>query len=119
MPRFVHLTLYGGRVRRAFGGFDYPKGGIAAALRNGVLEEAREDPLFFGHVTWEGRRGTMILAPAYPVGGEQGDHVIFRWTERRREYALGLHAWEPFLEAVSTLEAIVRSIPEPPRRVTG
>lgn len=110
-PRFVHVALYGGQVSVGFGGFTYPRGGRAAALQNGVLTGTREVPIYFGRVDWAGRRGTLVLAPGFPMGGQQGDHLIFRWEEDRREYALGLHAWEPFLETVSTLEAMVRSIP--------
>ena len=44
-----------------------------------------------------------------------GNHLIFRWREHGRTYALGLHAWEPLSEAVATLRAIVDSLPRQSR----
>lgn len=61
--------------------------------------------------TWAGREGTLLRAAPFPRGGLHGDHLIFRWREGRREYAVSLHAWEPARESVETLEAIVASTP--------
>jgi len=55
--------------------------------------------------------GTLALVAPYLLGGEQGDHVIFVWHTRTSDYVIGLHAWEPFTQAVSTLRAIVESSP--------
>jgi hypothetical protein len=49
------------------------------------------------------------LAPGYPAGCEQGDHIIFRWRQGTPSYALGLHAWEPLAQAVATMKAVVAS----------
>jgi hypothetical protein len=60
---------------------------------------------------WSGRRGTLLRAAPYPRGGIHGDHLVFRWREGRREYAVSLHAWKPLRETVATLDAIVTSLP--------
>jgi hypothetical protein len=105
-PRLVHVTLYGGRVDTGFG-FPYPRGGRPAEVENGALYEQPERAVYFGRATWGARHGTLVLAPGFPLGGQQGGHLIFRWREGGREYALGLHAWEPFVETVATLERLV------------
>ena len=51
----------------------------------------------------------LVLAPPYGLGGLMGDHLILRWRERGRDYAIGLHAWEPLTEAAATLDAVVSS----------
>jgi hypothetical protein len=55
--------------------------------------------------------GSLILAPPYLYGGMAGNHLIFRWNEGGRSYAVSIHAWEPFLATVETLRRIVQSIP--------
>jgi hypothetical protein len=82
-----------------------------ARPRNGLVRLGRVDPVFLGRVRWGGRPGVLILAPPYLYGGQAGNHLIFRWREGRRTYHLSLHAWEPFLETVATLRAIVASLP--------
>jgi hypothetical protein len=77
---------------------------------DGLLAKARTRAIFIGSYTWAGKKGTVVLAPAYPGGGEQGDHLIFRWRQSRVGYALGLHSWEPLSHAFATLRAMVRSI---------
>lgn len=56
------------------------------------------------------KAGTLALAPPYLYAGMAGNHLIFRWRQNGRSYALSLHAWEPFLETVATLRAIIESI---------
>jgi hypothetical protein len=89
-PRLSHLVVVAGRT-----------GTTLRGVETRVLRRAN----------WEGRRGTLLLAAPYPRGGLMGDHLIFRWREGRREYAVSLHTWEPFQETVDTLEAIVASMP--------
>ena len=79
--------------------------------RNGLLRVARKDALSLGRVRWGGRAGEILLAPPFPTGGSLGNHLVFRWRERRVEYLVTLHAWEPFLETVRTLRTMVESIP--------
>ena len=38
-----------------------------------------------------------------------GDHLIFHWKASGVEYMISLHGWEPFLQVVATLRAIVAS----------
>jgi len=77
--------------------------------RDGLVARPRSRALFFGRFAWGGERGTLVLAPGYPGGGEQGDHLIFRWRRGPVEYAVGLHAWEPLTRTAATLHAIVES----------
>jgi hypothetical protein len=60
---------------------------------------------------WGTRDGTLVLAPSFPVGGIDGDHLIFRWQQDDTEYAVSLHAWKPLEGASATLRSIVESIP--------
>lgn len=89
-PRLSHLVIVAGRPGTTLRGLE------TRALRR---------------VSWESRRGRLLLAAPYPRGGLMGDHLIFRWRNGRREYAASLHAWEPFQETVETLEAVVASMP--------
>ena len=75
----------------------------------------RKRAIAFGTVRWGGRNGRLYLAPPYLYGGMMGNHLIFRWREGGRSYALGLHAWEPLREAAATLRAIVGSLPRQSR----
>jgi hypothetical protein len=107
-PRFAHLSIIAGNLAKAFP-FAYPVGGKHVRLENGIFARNRSRPVFFGDVVWDGRRGTLVLAPSYPAGGEEGDHLIFRWRRGPTGYAIGLHAWEPLTRAAATLRAIVES----------
>ena len=89
-PRLSHLVVVAGR---------------SGTTLRAVETRARR------RVSWEGRRGRLLLAAPYPRGGLMGDHLIFRWRDGGREYAASLHAWEPFQETVDTLEAVVASMP--------
>ena len=80
-----------------------------ATLRDGLMEERRRRPLFLGRVTWGGHEGVLVLAPPFPQGGLQGNHLIFSWGEGSK--AVSLHGWEPFEEVPTVLRAIVESIP--------
>lgn len=109
-PTWAHIAIFAGDLRHAFP-FNYPTQGTSARLRAGLFSSRRIRPVFLGHVSWGDRRGTLVLAPAFPDGGEQGDHFIFRWQRGGVTYALGLHGWEPAPQAVATLKAIVESLP--------
>jgi hypothetical protein len=74
----------------------------------------RKRAVYLGRVRWAGRAGELVLAPPFPLGGMNGNHLAFRWRARGREHAVTLHGWEPFLETVGTLRAIARSTPEDP-----
>jgi hypothetical protein len=109
-PSMLHfeLTATRGRVGEVLP-FSWPRGrGIQA--RNGLARMDRNGPVALGAALWGGRHGSLVLAPPFPTGGSQGNHLIFRWREGGVTYFLGLHSWEPFLETVATLRKIVRSI---------
>jgi hypothetical protein len=110
-PAMVHFELSAARGRRArqILPFAWPR--VAAVrLRDGLVREKRLRPVLVGTAVWNGRHGSLVLAPSYPVGGSQGNHLIFRWRAGSVTYFLGLHAWEPFRETVSTLRRMVGSL---------
>jgi hypothetical protein len=92
--------------------FRWP-GTRAVAPADGLVHTERKQPVFLGRVTWGGRRGSVALAPGFPTGGSQGNHVMFRWRQGRDEYVVGLHAWEPFSESYATLRRVVAGLPRP------
>jgi hypothetical protein len=65
-----------------------------------------------GSRMWNGREGELVLAPPYPIGGMEGDHLIFKWAEGGLDHSLSLHAWEPLVDTEATLRAIVESLPQ-------
>jgi hypothetical protein len=107
-PRVLHIEV---AVRPdRWVPFRWPTSG-AVTPRNGLVRSERSRPVFLGEVEWGGKKGSAALAPSYPVGGSQGNHVIFRWRQRGETYVVGLHAWEPFSEAYATLRRVVASLP--------
>lgn len=107
-PTWSHVSIFAGHLEKAFP-FSCPTSGTAAPLRNGLFARARTNPICFGMARWGHKTGTLVLAPGFTDGGEQGDHLIFRWTSSGVDYAIGLHAWEPLRQAAATLRSIVRS----------
>jgi hypothetical protein len=83
-----------------------------ARARDGLLEQRRRAPVFLGRVRWAGKRGDLVLAPPFPRGGIEANHLRFTWQEGRTVYGLSLHGWEPFTEVPDVLRAVVESIPE-------
>jgi hypothetical protein len=108
-PVWSHISFVAGNLSSAFP-FRYPTRGTRPTTVDGLFGESRRDAIFLGSFTWAGHHGTLVLAPSYPAGGEQGDHAIFRWRRGKVSYALGLHAWEPLTGAIAMLRAIVESI---------
>lgn len=82
-----------------------------ARVRDGLLEERRRTAVFLGHVRWAGRRGMLFLAPPFPRGGIEANHLLFLWQEGAAAYGVSLHGWEPFTEVPGALRAVVESIP--------
>ena len=110
-PRLVHLAVYGGpRIER---GFPWtPDVDVKKKARDSLtLDPDRTAPIRLGTRAWNGRNGTLTLAPPFPHGGQQGNHLIYQWTDSGDNYAVGLHAWEPLTEAIATLEAVIASVP--------
>lgn len=105
-PRFIHLVIHAGDLSSAFP-FEWPE------RTNGLpdpIPKKRRPPLLLENVTWSGIQGQLLLAPPFPMGGLDGDHVIFRWSEDDRDYALSLHAWTPVAETLDALKEIVSTI---------
>jgi hypothetical protein len=106
-PRFAHVVLKGGDLTKAFY-FEWPSGPMVAVVD--ALKGNRQAPLLLGTRSWAGRQGALVLAPAFPAGGVDGDHLVYRWEDGDREYAVSLHAWKPLDECVATLRALVESV---------
>ena len=110
-PSILHVEVEAARRRKPLGiGFSWPTSG-AVEPRDGLVREERQRAVLLGRVAWGGKAGTVVLAPPYPSGGSQGNHVVFRWRAGRTTYLVGMHAWEPFSEAYATLRRIVSSLP--------
>jgi hypothetical protein len=75
------------------------------------MRTKRRGGVDLGDARWNGRSGRLVLAPPYPRGGINGNHLLFRWREGGTRYQLSLHAWEPLTETVAALRAIVGSLP--------
>jgi hypothetical protein len=74
------------------------------------LPRHREKGWVLGRRTWSGRTGTLVLAPAYPLGGIHGDHLLFTWEAHGESLTISLHTWKPISEAQATLRTIISSI---------
>jgi hypothetical protein len=123
-PGFVHFAAQGGDLSDAFETFSYstaksfePEDGLMLSeerLRQARLGRAGKTPqgLFLGTVMWNDLTGELVLVPSFIfVDSIHADHAIFVWQARGHDYALSVHAWEPFTESVATLEAMVLSLP--------
>ena len=117
-PQYVHIIIYiaRGSLAAKFP-FTWPQG-PAQRISDGLLRPDRKAAIFLGRRDWAEHRGTLILAPPLIFGGENGDHLIFRWRHGDVDDTVSLHSWAPLTEAVSTLKAVVRSAAPryPPRR---
>jgi hypothetical protein len=80
-------------------------------VRDGLLELRRRAPISLGGVRWAGKRGELVLAPPFPRGGIEANHLRFTWQEGRTVYGVSLHGWEPFMEVPGVLRSVVASIP--------
>lgn len=107
-PRFVHVSLHAARgsLDRQFPWLQC-KGSAEDEDPEALLTEPRETAVCLGDEVVGERRGTLVLAPPYPSGGEAGGHVAFLWREGGVSYAATLHAWAPVAE---TREALLRLV---------
>jgi hypothetical protein len=122
-PSFTHVVAQSGALSVAFETFLFPREGVIFSPVDGLMvSETRlalaskrlPEGVFLGTAEWNGRIGTLVVVPPFDeVGSIHADHVVFRWGEAPVEYALSLHAWEPFSEVMPTLRAIVESLPPP------
>jgi hypothetical protein len=108
-PAWSHVVVQAGNLAHAFP-FKYPNSGRRVTELDGLLARARSHAIYIGTFTWGGRKGSVVLAPDFPTGGEQGNHLIFRWRKSGTDLALGLHGWEPLSRAFATLRQMVISI---------
>jgi hypothetical protein len=108
-PDWSHVIVQAGNLAHAFP-FPYPTSGRRIARLDGLFARRRPHAIYIGTFIWGGRRGTVVLAPDFPAGGEQGNHLIFRWQDNRTAYAVGLHGWEPLSRALAILRQMVISI---------
>lgn len=106
-PRFAHVVLKGGDLTKAFY-FEWPSGPPVPVMD--ALNGDREMPLLLESQPWAGLQGVLVLAPEFPMGGVDGDHLVYRWEEGDREYAISLHAWRPLDGCVATLGELVESV---------
>jgi hypothetical protein len=122
-PLYGNTVVLGGWFgqlnRRAFP----PSGAKPVVLRNGIADGLRRRPIFLGRRTWFGVQGDLSLTPTvYSDLGELSDLVLFRWRDAAGQHAVGVNVWEPLIDSVATLRAIVstlapQSAGQPPRTV--
>ena len=74
------------------------------------MEERRRKPLYLGPATWGGHEGVLLLAPPYPLGGLESNHLIFSWDLLARKLSRSTAgSRSPRFRPSS--EAVVESIP--------
>lgn len=93
-PIWSHITIYAGKLTTAFP-FAYPTHGVHPRRLGGLFAKTRAKALYLGSYRRGNKLGTVVLAPSYPGGGEQADHLIFRWKHDSIDFAIGRHGWEP------------------------
>ena len=103
-PTFAHVNAFAGDIQ-SMANFEIDDAPNKSPPRK------RDSALSFGDRSWNGRIGDLLLAPSYPHGGMEGDHLIFQWSQEGMNYSLSLHAWEPLEETEATLKALVESLP--------
>jgi hypothetical protein len=104
-PRFVHVVAQAGELDKAFS-FQRPTEKLPLP---DPIPKKRTEPILLDNVTWYGVNGDLLLAPSFPWGGIDGDHVVFRWTEHSDEYAISIHGWLPLEDSIEALKAVFAS----------
>jgi hypothetical protein len=104
-PRFVHLDIRAGAMRLGLR-FQHP----VVRPHDGLFRSRGAAPIPLGHPRWAGHRGVLVLGDCF------GNHLCFRWRQQGVGYQIDLHGWEPFMQTVATLHAIVASAPSPSRQ---
>jgi hypothetical protein len=108
-PRFAHVNVIASPVDHPLA-FNWPTGATTALEGLNNAPKKRGEPLLLGAYTWAGKKGEVALAPSFPAGGIEGDHLIFRWVEAGTAYSISLHAWKPAVESFDALRAVVASV---------
>jgi hypothetical protein len=99
-PRFVHVVVHARVFDKAFS-LQWPT--ETTALPDRIPK--RREPILLDNVTWYGKSGWLVLAPSFPTGGIDGDHVVFQWAEGGVQYAISIHGWSPLNASIEALEA--------------
>ena len=116
-PHLLGLLLASGDVDRALSGLLPPAGAAPTHVRDGLVAAPRRQPLALGRRRWAGHVGELALAPSNgPVPLTYFRYVFFRWRDANGAHVLGLRAWEPFTESVSTLRTLVGRLASAPAR---
>ncbi len=106
-PSSAHIVVKAGNLERAFP-FRWPSNQAPQKMPPDPSSRP-DEPVVLGHSPWGGTDGMLVLAPPFPSGGVDGDHLIYRWGRMGAEYSVSLHAWTPLAETMSTLHAIVET----------
>jgi hypothetical protein len=114
-PIFANALVLGGQFMRLNARAFPTSGARPVILRNGIANGLRRQPIALGPRMWSGIQGELSLTPtSYYELGELSDLVVFRWRDAAGDHALGLNVWEPLIESVATLRAIVSTLaPQP------
>lgn len=109
-PRFVHVVIEAGDLADAYP-FEMPdEGTTRIALRDGLLEKRRTQPLLVGEDKWGGVQGLVVLMPGFEEAPTiHANHVMFFAQVTNGQFAISVHAWRPVAESLEALRAIVES----------
>jgi hypothetical protein len=110
--RLIHVVAKAGDLRDGFY-FPLPAADSEVTVSPGPTPPERNEPILLGAPTWDDRVGTLVLAPSFPAGGIDGDHIIFKWNDDGTDYAVSMHTWRPMAETEATLRSLVESIGRP------
>jgi hypothetical protein len=108
-PRFAHLVVQAGDLERGLA-FAIPAAGSMQGS-GGVVARRRSEAISYGQRSWGGKQGLLVLAPSFPHGGIDGDHLMLIWESNGIDHSVSLHAWLPLVEAEATLRKVVMSTP--------
>jgi len=110
-PIFGNVVVLGGQFRRLNARAFPTSGARPVVLRNGIANGLRRQPIALGPRTWSGIGGELSLTPSFYYDlGELSDLVVFRWRDKAGDHAVGLNVWEPLIDSVATLRAIVSTL---------
>jgi hypothetical protein len=98
-PVHIHIEIEAS-LGSPIGASSWPTGTYPAT--DALLNPKRTQPVSLGWVRWYGTYGQLVLEPVFPLGGEWGGHLIFRFTRSRVNYAVTLHAWMPVIRLIGT-----------------
>jgi hypothetical protein len=107
-PIFGNAVVLGGQFMRLNARAFPTSRARPVVLRNGIADGLRRQPIALGSRTWSHIKGELSLTPSsYSDLEELSDLVVFRWRDTAGAHAVGLNVWEPLIDAVATLRAIV------------